>query len=83
MTEEFLLTPTDVAEAIGGDVHEVLHLIESGALPATHIRGWKIHHDDLSVFIALRQHAALQLGEDSVAVPSFAVLRPVQRQRQD
>ena len=77
MTEDFLLTPTDVAEALGSTVAEVHDLIDTGALSATMNRGWKIAHTDLAVFISSSRSDALQLGRETPVIPTFAASRPV------
>lgn len=77
MTEDFLLTPTDVAEALGSTVAEVHDLIDTGALAATMNRGLKIAHSDLAVFISSSRSDALQLGQETPVTPTFAASRPV------
>lgn len=77
MNEEFLLTPTDVAEALGRPVSTVMEIISTGRLPAYYARGWKITHRDLARFIANHQAEAIALGAEPQVDASFVASRPV------
>jgi len=83
MREDFLLTPTDVAEALGLTVAKVHDLIDTGDLPATMNRGWKVTHSNLAQFISLSRSDALQLGQDVPATPTFAASRPFENDEFD
>jgi excisionase family DNA binding protein len=78
MPDEIFLTPTDVAEALGCPMTEVLSLIEGGRLPATRSRGWKIAHDELATFISESRIEALELGHAISLAPSFSISRPLE-----
>lgn len=78
MPEDISLTPTDVAEALGCPITEVVSLIESGRLPASKNRGWRIAHDDLAAFICESRTEALELGHVMSLAPSFSVSRPLE-----
>jgi hypothetical protein len=83
MREDFLLTPTDVAEALGLAVAEVHDLIDTGDLPATMDRGWKVTHSNLARFISSSRSDALELGQDAPATPTFAASRPFENDEFD
>jgi hypothetical protein len=77
MDKDFVLTPTDVADALGCSVVEVQHLIHSGRIVAHRDRGWKVTHADLARFIDDEQTTAITLGRERVVSPSFSASRPV------
>lgn len=77
MNDEMWLSPTDVAEALGCSVQDVLESITSGSLRARHQHGWWVAHSDLAGFIAEHQRTAIELGFTPVFLPEFAVSRPV------
>ena len=77
MSEDFPLTPTDVAEALGCSVDWVMILITEGRLPARQSRGWKVAHRDLARFIAEQQSTAIALGAIPTLTASFEASRPL------
>ena len=77
MDNDFVLTPTDVADALGCSVTEVHHLIDSGRIVAHRDHGWKITHADLARFIDDEQTTAITLGRERVVSPSFSASRPI------
>ena len=77
MNDDFLLTPTDVAEALNCTVPDVLAAIDSGLLVARRQRGWRIAHTDLARFVTESRLTAMELGAPAGFTPSFAGSRPL------
>ena len=76
-----MLTPTDVAEALGCDISEVMRLIEEQHLSAVRHRGWRIAHSELARYIIENQRSAWELGQSVTTVPSFVASRPLDNER--
>lgn len=76
MTDEFFLTPTDIAEALGCSRIAVLELIEQGELTYASGHGRRVAHSTIEAFVNRQRGAALTLGMQTDISPSFASSRP-------
>lgn len=77
MIDEFFLSPTDVAEALGCSAKDVLCLIENGDLVAHRSRGWRIGHRELARYVQTVQSTSIALGVEPSIHVTFASSRPV------
>ena len=78
MTDDWMLTLTDVAEVLGCTRDDVLAAIAEGHLRVMSGRKVRVSHRDLLEFVAATQRAALTLGSSSLFEPNLIASRPVE-----
>ncbi len=76
MSDEWLLSLADVAEALRCTRDEVTVLIARRDLATIPGRHPRVAHTELVRFVAEAQRAALALGQDPIFEPSLIALRP-------
>lgn len=76
MSDEWLLSITDVAEALGCGRTTVLELIERGELDVVPGRRLRVAHSALRAFVEHMQNGALSLGVEPIGVPGLLASQP-------
>ena len=77
MSEEWLLTVADVAEALGCTLDHVEALIANAQLAATSAPVRRITHTELRRFVTSMQSTALALGVSPLPVSSLLASQPI------
>lgn len=77
MAEEWLLTVTDVADALGCRHDDVLALIAREELALVPGRTRRISHSELRSFVLRMQTDSLALGRNPLGTPSLLASQPV------
>lgn len=76
MTDEWILSVADIADALHCTVDDVLAAVGSGELPAQSTNPIRVSHDDLRTFVRDRQRDALILGTSTSFSPDVLASRP-------
>lgn len=77
MTDDWLLTLPDVAEALDCSHDDVRALIANAQLAVIPGASRRVAHSELRRFVAHMQSSALALGVSPLAVPSLVASQPV------
>jgi hypothetical protein len=77
MTDDWLLSLSDVAESLGCSHDDVATLIARGELAVTPGPHRRVAHSELRRFVAHMQSSALALGIYPLAVPSLVASQPI------
>lgn len=83
MTNDWLLTLSDVAESLGCSHDHVVTLIAEGQLAVAPGTARRVGHAELRRFVAHMQSRALALGVTPLAVPSLMASQPIPVGHQD
>lgn len=76
MTEEWFLSPSDVAEALGCTRADVMDLIARGEIVATPGRRTRIPHSEVRTYVQHMQIGAFTLGRDPLGNPNLLASQP-------
>jgi excisionase family DNA binding protein len=83
MNDEWLLTVTDVAEALGSCHDDVMALVALGELEFAPGRRRRIAHSELRAYVARMQIDALALGRKPLGEPSLIASQPIRANDDD
>ena len=78
MTDDWMLTLTDVADVLGCTRDDVLAAISEGHIRVMPGRKVRVSHRDLLEFVASTQRAALSLGSTPIFEPNLIASRPIE-----
>lgn len=76
MSDEWLLSLSDVAEALGCGRTTVLELIDRGDLVVAPGRRLRVAHSELRAFVEHMQSGALSLGVEPIGEPGLLASQP-------
>lgn len=76
MSDEWLLSIADVADALGCGRSTVLDMIDRGELAVVPGRRIRIAHSELRTFVEHMQRGALSLGIEPVGEPGLLASQP-------